>query len=178
VFYGESRTLAVHAPRAAEREMLRRLFAEVVIGDRDYFEDGQTPKFCFEPLRDPGFAFPTRGIDNIEQVAIVRLVARPAHRDVPRVTVDIKPSAKGDIRPVLEKHGVDLAVDEIHAIRLQFRFDATGRARYRTVSLTQPNYSNLTDTERDRVIRRYLMEWGIDARGARTLDSAGVEDAP
>ncbi|MCG3173799.1 MAG: hypothetical protein GMKNLPBB_02001 [Myxococcota bacterium] len=35
-------------------------------------------------------------------------------------------------------------------------------------SLLNPNNSNLNDTERDHVIRRYLKEWGIDASGRRS----------
>ena len=46
---------------------------------------------------------------------------------------------------------------------MQFEFTkGKGRARFRTVSVHNPNSSNLRDTRRDRIIRRYLKEWGID----------------
>jgi hypothetical protein len=179
VFHFETSTLLVKAPRTTEREKLRDLFAEIFVGDADYFEDAtKSPKFCFDPLRDSDFDFPTRGADKIEEVSLVRIVAKPEHRDVKRVTIEMKPglSVEG-VRMVLAEHGVDLAVDAIDGVRLQFRFEGKGRTKYRTVSLFNPNSSNLNDTERDRVIRRYLKEWGIDASGRREAVGAAVLEA-
>lgn len=181
VFQFETSTLLVKAPRVAEREKLRDLFAEIFIGDLDYFEPlSARPKFCFDPLRAEDFGFSTRGFDQIEEVSIVRVVAKPAHRDVKRVTVELKPGFTGvGVRPLLAAHGVDLTNDEIHGVRLWFRFAGKGRQKYRTVSLFNPNSSNLNDTARDRVIRRYLKEWGIDASGRRpALEAAAFEAAP
>jgi hypothetical protein len=180
VFQFETSTLLVKAPRVAEREKLRDLFAQLFIGDTSYFEDTtKSPKFSFDPLRDDDFDFPVRGFDKIEEVSIVRVVAKPASRDVKRVTVEMKAGFTVlGVRLLLEEHGVNLASDEIHGVRLQFRFEGKGRQKYRTVSLFNPNSSNLNDTERDRVIRRYLKEWGIDASGRRSpLDAAAVEAA-
>jgi len=82
------------------------------------------------------------------------------------------------VRGLLGEHGVDLASDAIHGVRLQFIFEGKGRSKYRTVSLFNPNNSNLNDTERDRVIRRYLKEWGIDASGRRSpVEAAALEAA-
>ncbi len=180
VFQFETSTLLVKAPRVAEREKLRDLFAQVFIGDPSYFEDTtKSPKFSFDPLRDDDFDFPVRGFDKIEEVSIVRVVAKPASRDVKRVTVEMKPGFTVlGVRELLEQHGVDLATDTIHGVRLQFVFEGKGRSKYRTVSLFNPNSSNLNDTARDRVIRRYLKEWGIDASGRRSpLDAAAFEAA-
>jgi hypothetical protein len=180
IFQFETSTLLVKAPRAVEREKLRDLFAKIFVGDPNYFEDlNKTPKFCFDPLRDDDFDFPVRGFDKIEQVSIVRIVAKPASRDVKRVTVEMKPGfTVVGVRGLLQEHGVDLANDTIHGVRLQFVFEGKGRQKYRTVSLFNPGSSNLNDTERDRVIRRYLKEWGIDASGRRSsLDAAAVEAA-
>jgi hypothetical protein len=48
----------------------------------------------------------------------------------------------------------------------------------RTVSLANPNTTNLKDTPRDRVIRRYLKEWHIDAsRSAFALAVPAVQAA-
>ncbi|MBK6690556.1 MAG: hypothetical protein IPG45_39185 [Deltaproteobacteria bacterium] len=170
VFQFETSTLLVKAPRVAEREKLRDLFAEIFVGDAAYLEDtNKSPKFSFDPLRDDDFDFPVRGFDKIEDVSIVRVVAKPASRDVKRVTVEMKPGFTVlGVRGLLGEHGVDLASDAIHGVRLQFIFEGKGRSKYRTVSLFNPNSSNLNDTERDRVIRRYLKEWGIDASGRRS----------
>ncbi len=180
VFQFETSTLLVKAPRVAEREKLRDLFAQVFVGDPRYFEDtNKSPKFSFDPLRDDDFDFPVRGFDKIEDVSIVRVVAKPASRDVKRVTVEMKPGFTVlGVRGLLGEHGVDLASDAIHGVRLQFIFEGKGRSKYRTVSLFNPNSSNLNDTERDRVIRRYLKEWGIDASGRRSpVEAAALEAA-
>ena len=180
VFQFETSTLLVKAPRVAEREKLRDLFAEIFVGDAAYFEDtNKSPKFSFDPLRDDDFDFPVRGFDKIEDVSIVRVVAKPASRDVKRVTVEMKPGFTVlGVRGLLQEHGVDLANDTLHGVRLQFIFEGKGRSKYRTVSLFNPNSSNLNDTERDRVIRRYLKEWGIDASGRRSpVEAAALEAA-
>jgi hypothetical protein len=180
VFQFETSTLLVKAPRVAEREKLRDLFAELFIGDRNYFEDTtKSPKFCFDPLRDDDFDFPVRGFDKIEDVSIVRVIAKPASREVKRSTLDLKPgSTVIGVRDILAQHGVDLANDILYGVRLQFVFEGKGRSKYRTVSLFNPNSSNLNDTERDRVIRRYLKEWGIDASGRRSPVEAAALQAP
>jgi len=180
VFQFETSTLLVKAPRVAEREKLRDLFAQVFVGDPSYFEDtNKSPKFSFDPLRDDDFDFPVRGFDKIQDVSIVRVVAKPASRDVKRVTVEMKPGFTVlGVRGLLGEHGVDLASDAIHGVRLQFVFEGKGRSKYRTVSLFNPNNSNLNDTERDRVIRRYLKEWSIDASGRRSpVEAAALEAA-
>jgi hypothetical protein len=179
IFQFETSTLLVKAPRKAECEKLRDLFAEIFVGKVDYFEDAtKSPKYCFDPLRDSDFDFPTRGSDKIDEVSLVRIVARPGHRDVKRVTLELKPGlAIEGVRIALDEHGVDLGVDTIDGVRLQFRFEGKGRTKYRTVSLFNPNSSNLNDTERDRVIRRYLKEWGIDASGRRKAVGAAAEEA-
>lgn len=180
VFEFETSTLLVKAPRVAEREKLRDLFAQIFVGDPAYFEDTtKSPKFDFDPLRDDDFEFPVRGFDKIEDVSIVRVIAKPASRDVKRVTVEMKPGFTVlGVRGLLEQHGVSLASDTIHGVRLQFVFEGKGRSKYRTVSLFNPNSSNLNDTDRDRVIRRYLKEWGIDASGRRSpVEAAAVQAA-
>ncbi|MBI5531797.1 MAG: hypothetical protein HY898_03720 [Deltaproteobacteria bacterium] len=180
VFQFETSTLLVKAPRKPEREKLRDLFAEIFVRDLEYFEDAsKSPKFCFDPLRDSEFDFPTRGADKIDEVSIVRIDAKPAHADVRRIIVEMKPglSIEG-VRMVLAEHGVDLGTDAIQGVRLQFRFEGKGRSRFRTVSLFNPNSSNLRDTDRDRLIRRYLKEWGIDASGRReAVEAAALETA-
>ncbi len=180
VFEFETSTLLVKAPRVAERAKLRDLFAQIFVGDASYFEDTtKSPKFCFDLLRDDDFDFPVRGFDKIEDVSIVRVVAKPASRDVKRVTVEMKPGFTVlGVRELLQQHGVDLSNDTLHGVRLQFVFEGKGRSKYRTVSLFNPNSSNLNDTDRDRVIRRYLKEWGIDASGRRSpVETAALEAA-
>ncbi len=180
IFHFETQVLLVKAPRAAERERLRDLFAEVFVGDRDYFEDESThPRFCFEALRDPRFEFPTRGGDGIEGVSLVKVTARSWNPSVRSVTVDLGARLTlAAARELLLEHGVALGTDELTAVQLQFRFEGKGRASQRTVSLKNPNSSNLCDTRRDRLIRRYLKEWGIDASGSRpAVEPLLLEDA-
>lgn len=191
VFQYETSTLLIKAPRRAEREKLRDVFAEVVIGDATYFagagaEDPAQPerepaKFCFDPLRAATFDFPTQAgdEDKLEEVLIVQVVARSGHADVRRVMLEFKRGLPlSAARVVLAEHGINVDVDVIEGVRLQFRFEGTGRMKYRTVSLLNPNSSNLNDTERDRAIRRHLKEWGIDASERRSgVGAAAVEAA-
>ncbi len=165
VFYPESCTLLVKAPRKPERERLRDLFAEIFIGDHDYFEDTfKTPKYCFDALRDSGFSFPTHPADGIDRVSVVRVTAHPSHAYVNRQHVELTPGLPTwGLHEVLRSQGIDVADDPIDGVRLQFQFEGKGRSRFRTVSLHNPNSTNLRDTTRDRLIRRYLKEWGFDA---------------
>jgi len=186
VFHFETHTLLVKAARKEEREKLRDLFAQLFVGEPDYFEDVmKSPRFCFDRLRDPDFDFPTPGEHHIEEVSLVRLTASSQHAHVKRVTIEIKPglSVEG-VREVLAEHGLDLATDEIFGVRLQFRFEGKGRQRFRTVSLFNPSSTNLCDTERDRIIRKNLKSWGIDvsvdslaADQPENLDAADLEAA-
>ena len=165
VFHFETCTLLIKAPRKEEREKLRDLFAEQVVGDPGYFEDvDKSPRFCFDPLRNPGFTFPTAPEDHIVNVSVVRVTAESQFRRVKRVTIELMPGLKiPELHEALAEHGIEAPADEIHGVRLKFRFEGKGNQCYRTVSLFNPSSTNLCDTERDRIIRKNLKEWGIDA---------------
>ena len=165
VYYPETCTLLVKAPRKPEREKLRDLFAEIFVGDRDFFEDlSRSPKYSFLPLENSRFDFPTHLADGIEDVCVTRVVMRPPHSAVNRLSIDFVPKQRLlEVHAVLADHGLAFNSDLIDGIRLQFTFThGKGRGRFRTISLTNPNSTNLRDTVQDRVIRRYLKEWKID----------------
>lgn len=169
VFYPDTSTLLVKAPRARDRDKLRDLFAEIVVGEKGYFEDATTtPKYCFDVMRDPNFEFPTNSRDNIVDVSLVRVMAPSDHADIKGSTVNLMPGRTlVAVHDALAACGIHMATAEITGIRLQFRFAGTGRSCFRTVSLVNPGSTNLRDTLRDRLIRRYLKEWTIDG-GKRT----------
>ena len=181
VFYPETRTLLVKAPRKPEREKLRDLWAEIIAGDPEYFEDlAKVPKFNFAPLFDPNFNFPTHPADGLGQPRITRVVARPGTAGVRKVTVDLVPNlSQRELLTTLADHRVAADGSAVEGVRIQFEFDdAKGRARFRTVSLYNPNSTNLRDTKRDRIIRRYLKEWGIDeTRSAFAMAAPSVQVA-
>lgn len=175
IFEYETSVLHVKAPRNAQREILRELFAEFAVGDLNYFYDpAEQPRFCFEALRDPRFEFATRPVDHVEDVTIVRIVARPGYYPARRIALDVAAGLRpSGLRDLLALHGVNLAGDTIDGVHLRFLFDGRGRQKYRTVCLLNPNSSNLRDTGRDRVIRRYLREWGFDAESRGTANTMG-----
>ncbi len=181
VFYPDTFTLLVKAPRQPEREKLRDLFAEIFIGDTDYFEDtSKTPKYSFDPIRDAAFTFPTHPADGIDEVSVVRVTARPAHAYVKRSNVELTPGlSTAGLHEALDSQGIDAGDDPIDGVRLQFQFEGKGRSRFRTVSLHNPNSTNLRDTTRDRLIRRYLKEWGFDGtKSALALAVPALGAAP
>ncbi len=181
VFYPETCTLLVKAPRKPEREKLRDLWAEIIAGDPEYFEDLATsPKFNFAPLFDPNFNFPTHPADGLGQPCITRVVASSGTAEARKVGVDLAPNlSQRQLLTALAFHRTAADGSAVEGVRIQFEFgDATGRARYRTVSLYNPNSTNLRDTKRDRIIRRYLKEWGIDeTRSAFSMAAPAVQAA-
>jgi hypothetical protein len=164
VFNLETCRLLVKAPRKAEREKLRDLFAEIFVGDSDYFEDpSQLARYDFGALGDPSFDFPTTGADHIERVSVLQVTARPANRDIRRVTVELEPGLpQARMVHAIESLGLRLREDGVDGARLLFVFEGSGRSRQRTVSIANPNSTNLRDTDRDRIIRRCLRDWSID----------------
>lgn len=181
VFYPETSTLLVKAPRKPDREKLRDLWAEIFVGDPEYFEDiNNTPKFNFAPLFNPGFDFPTHPADGLSRTCITRVVTQTRHACVRKLAFDLTPNCGPDeVREALKEHGVPTAGNFTDGVRIQFEFsDGKGRARFRTASLDNPNRTNLRDTMRDRIIRRYLKEWGIDeSRSAFSVAAPAVKIA-
>ncbi len=165
VFYFATASLVIQGCRWVDAEKLSTLFARLYIEDASYFHDVlHKPCFSFDVLRDPRFSFPTKLVDQIEGVSLVRVVARHSQQGVRRVVVDLEPSLSLEAaHRTLAEHGVDMLVADIDSVQLEVRFHGIGRGRIRTVHLANPNTSNLRDTKRDRVIRSYLQEWGIDA---------------
>lgn len=181
VFYPETCTLLVKAPRKPEREKLRDLWAEIMAGDPEYFEDlAKIPKFNFAPLLDPNFNFPTHPADGLGRPCITRVVARSGAAKARKVALDLTPNlSQHELLTTLAFHRAAADGSAVEGVRIQFEFgDATGRARFRTVSLYNPNSTNLRDTKRDRIIRRYLKEWGIDeTRSAFSMAAPAVQVA-
>jgi hypothetical protein len=176
VFYFDTSVLLIRASRGAA-EKLSALFAELYAEDASYFENvSDHPRFCFDVLRDPQFPFPTKAADQVEAVSLVRVVARHTHHLVRRVVVDLEPSLSLEAaHRALAENGIDMSAAMVDGVRLHVRFQGMGRRRIRTVHLANPNTSNLHDTERDRLIRGYLQEWGIDAAFRHTVASSALE---
>ncbi len=180
VFHFETSVLMVKAPRKAEREKLRDLFAQFIVGDVRYFQDArQAPRFSFDALRDEEFAFPAIAGSRLVSVALQKLVVRPRDSGVKRLCLDFRQGqGLAQVHQALQAHGVDVDDDAIEGVHLRFNFEGDGRSRSRTVSLFNPNSSNLRDTHRDRVIRRHLKLWGFDANHRRaSLVAAPLEAA-
>ncbi len=175
VFHFETNVLTVKAPRREEREQLRDLFAEHILGDPLYFFDERTaPRFSFRPLRDEAFRFPPIVGSGLVGVSVRRLFIRPDEGDVKRMSIDFREALSlAQVHEALSVFGIDLAGHTIEGVHLRFTFEGSGRSRSRTVSLFNPNASNLSDTPRDRIIRRHLNLWGFDAN-VRRAAVAGV----
>jgi hypothetical protein len=99
----------------------------------------------------------------------VRIAARPGYYPARRIAIEVAAGLRPvGLRELLAIHGVNLADDAIDGVHLRFQFDGCGRQKYRTVCLLNPNSTNLRDTGRDRLIRRYLREWSFDAESSRS----------
>lgn len=181
VYYPDTCTLLVKAPRKPEREKIRDIFAEIFVGDQNFFEDlTKTPKFGFTPLADPRFEFAAHPADGILSVCITQVTIQSLHEGVRGITLKLEPNLTlTDVRRALLHHGVRLDGDLVEGVRLQFEFaQGKGRGRFRTASLFNPGSTNLRDTPRDRVIRRYLKEWHIDeSRSAFAMAAPDVQVA-
>jgi len=165
IFYPEHCTLLVKAPKKPDREMLRDTFAKIFVQDPDFFEDvSAVPKFDFTSLSREDLSFSTKPADKILAVSVVKLVLKATHQDVKRLIFEFVPGLTMEgVSARLQERGISLAAAAIDAVQLRFTFEGTGRGKDRTASLYLPNRSNLNDTPRDRLIRRYLKEWRIDA---------------
>lgn len=94
------------------------------------------------------------------------------------VTLDFKTEvALPSVHEAVRRFGVDLDHDTVEGAQLRFVFEGRGRSRTRTVSLFNPNSSNLNDTPRDRIIRRHLRLWGFDANLRRPVVAGGAVEA-
>lgn len=178
VFDYDTCVLSVKAAHREEREQLRDLFAEHVLQDSLYFIDAYTsPRYAFGRLADPRFQLVPIAGSQVVAVSVQRVVVRPGDGDVKRLTLDFKTALTLEqVREGLAAYGVQFPADTIEGVHLRFVFEGGGRARTRTVSLFNPNSSNLSDTPRDRVIRRHLKVWGIDANSRRqAVGSSAVQ---
>lgn len=165
VYYPNTATLLVKAPRKREREKVRDLFAEHFIGDGEFFADVRTtPRFSFDVLSQPDFAFATNPADGIVRVTVSQLTLGSLRGGVAKATLDFHPNhTLEDVRAALRTFGLYMHNLKVDGIRLRFEFsEGSGNARFRTANVGNPNRSNLSDVERDRLIRSYLQEWGID----------------
>ncbi|MDP3277750.1 MAG: hypothetical protein Q8Q09_21380 [Deltaproteobacteria bacterium] len=178
VFFRTSNTLLVKTPRASERELLRDLFARSYVGRDDYFVDpGKRPRFSFAPLRRPAFDFAVAPDCDIDAVFVTSITLRGGPAKIRRIQLYFARDATLDQvhNAVYDLHQ-EIDPEFVEAVRLRFVFrSGSGRARERTVTIANPNTTNLRDTPRDRVIRNYLALWGFDVRNNH--DAVGLSAA-
>jgi len=175
VFDYESSVLSVKAAHREEREQLRDLFAEHILQDPLYFIDAYSaPRYAFGRIADPRFQLVPIAGTQVVSVSVQKVVVHPADGDVKRLTLDFKAAPTLEqVRAGLQAYGVRIPGDTIEGLHLRFVFEGTGRSRTRTVSLFNPNSTNLSDTPRDRIVRRHLKVWGFDANSRRQAVGTG-----
>jgi hypothetical protein len=179
VFHYDSHTLSIKAPDPAERDWLRGMFAKLIADDATYFSDpSKENRYNFEVLKDQKFMFQVSPMEGIQVVSLIQVTAKSPHRAGRNVVVNIEPGEQPYVaRQVLETHGISLDTAEIRGIQLQFTFTYKGMAKNRTVSVRNPGSTNLNDSIRDRLIRKYLKKWGIDATAHRVAVAANSRGA-
>ena len=165
IFSFDDFTLWVKAPTKALRNKLCALFAEEVIGDRNYFLDPEwVPRFSFNWLRDSTRRLVADLSLGIADAWVSQLIVAPATGRVRRPSMSFdKGMSLADVHFAAKEKGVDLKCCDIIGVDIRFAMRGTGGGRFRTITLRNPNSTNLNDTPRDRAIRKCLRLWGLEA---------------
>lgn len=137
---------------------VRDLFAEILIGDKDFFSNSDKIEFYdlnkLVSMREEDFS--TSQVDDISEVNITNIEACLTEDEEGGIIV--KHPKK--LMQALEDKGLYLEQLKILRVNISFKFK-TGRGNKRTIILKSPNISNLKDSPRDEVIKKYLKNWEI-----------------
>jgi len=157
VYYPKLGKLKVKAAKNDVVEFTRDAFAEHIIKKKDFFQHADVKLIYDLNWFKRPWRFETDPADHISRVKVVsiRFHPEPGSKD------QIEVKSYDNLAQRLKDMNVDLKRAEINRVSLCFKFPGIGRAGSKTVNLSMPNHNNLSDSENDQLIERYLVDWEI-----------------
>ena len=157
VYYPSNGLLTVKAHNKKLRDHLISLIGEIYFADSEFFEGAYRREFDLSSLTDPDFGFSYRASDGISGVRVVEVAfSHPDHR-VGLVTAHCLTGHQEALR------ALRIAPDSVEfcGVRIEVLPDGRVYKRKRTVVIQKPDRWNLKETPRDRILAKYVEEWGF-----------------
>lgn len=174
VYYKHTHVLMVKVRQKKLRAELITLMGELYFDDPYFFDHALAREFDLSPLADPKFDFPFRPADGISSVSVEGFSFW--HPDARLGLLKDVPCPQGHVAALA---ALGLTQDQVDYYGVKIKFAPDGRIhRYnRTACISLPDRINLGDTPRDRLLTKYLDEWGFFATETDDADAEAVEDA-
>ena len=157
LYYPESSKLRIHAPTATIKNYVIELFSKHLFQDENFFMDKNKINFYdFKKVFDLDENNLQFDPSEIKSVKITELEAYENSEQSEKVKFH-----SPDVLKQLENRGESIESLEPFFVKIAFKLQGFGRGNKRTIELSAPNRSNINDSPKDELIRKYLIKWGI-----------------
>lgn len=159
IYYPNTAKIRVKAPTEKLGQLVRSLFAKYLLEDQDFFGDSYKHRFfnlnTLKNLREGDLL--THPSDNIGDVTVKEVHAYLSNDETSKIIVKYP----DNLSKMCEERKIDKDLLKVFKVKIQFKFLHAGRSNSKTIEMTDPNISNLNDSDRDNLIKQYLGKWKI-----------------
>ncbi len=157
IYYPNTAKLRIHAPTGNIKLQVIELFSKHLFDDSEFFINKDKINFfdlkkVFELDEDNLQLDPME----IKSIKITEMGAYENSKQLEKVRFN-----SPDVLKQAKNRGESFKLLEPFFIKLTFRLNGFGRGNRRTIEITAPNRSNINDSQKDELIRKYLIKWGI-----------------
>ena len=174
VYHKHIHILMVSVRERVLRDEIIGLMGEFYFGDRHHFEDPYAREFDLSILADPNLKFASKASDGIGAVTISEVTVQPTSADLGITTVQCPNGLHAALR------ALNLSPDSVsfERVKLIVHPDGHNWKRKRTIAIKLPDWWNLADTPRDRMLAGHVEKWGFFAKVGEDSDAEeAVADA-
>ncbi len=158
IYYPNLAKLKCKMPNKELQDTIKSLFAEYMLDDTDFFNHSKVDSlFDLNVLAAKDKELIPNPKYGIEKVNITSL----------RASLSSDGLFKSDFRHpnelIKKLKEINLNIENIKILKagIQFVFEGTGRSKSRTIYITAPNASTISDNPKDEIITKCLVDWEI-----------------
>lgn len=159
IYYPKLAKLRINCPTAKLQDAVIELYSKYILGNEDFFKNSENVKFFdlsrIATMKEEEYTL--NPLDGIDKVEITNIKAYLSSNKKANISI----TSPKDLMKIIETSKLDFNYINIFSVKIKFKFANSGRNNRRTIEITEPNISNLNESPRDNLIKKYLKLWEI-----------------
>lgn len=159
IYYHKTGKLRLKTPLPKLGKLVISLFAKYFLEDETFFYKSHKCKFfnlnLLKYMKPKDLL--TCPSDNIAEVIVKRLHIYLNSDKFSKLFIEFP----DDIHTICEERNFDIDELIVYHAEVQFKFANSGPSNSKIYKFTEPNISNINDSPRDKMVRKYFIKWKI-----------------
>ena len=159
IYYPKLAKLRINCPTAKLQDTVIELYSKHILENEEFFKNSEDVKFFdlsrIATMKDEDYTL--NPSDGIEKIEITNIKAYLSSNEKAHISI----TSPKNLMEIIEASKLDLNYIKIFSVKIRFKFANSGRNNRRTIEITEPNISNLNESPKDNLIKKYLKNWEI-----------------